>query len=396
MVNKKLKQSLGALLTLIVLLASFRFTVFTWQRNQLGSAILDASECLNKFKEAYWLNFGTLLGAVRDENVIWTDVDADISALKSVSVAITAGTHGIRDCINLKFAELERRDEFKYKMYNRFGFRVDLDVWDDTPGDSSGLTMITGVGYLFFFQIICLELILVCVPPQNLEDKEVYHLPKSILLPTQTIPFLGGDVQVPHLPIELVEYWYGPTWTVRRTYFKGRDYSRDVLEVLIATTAPIIFEFFNCIKACALGLLYGVRFALIDTFLMVACIAVTIIAPWRYLSMLKQVSAGLPMPKASASESQDDLMFALPTVDSLLVALAIALPVMLWPTIAVSNPSSTELVLLGVLFITTLWCGWLGMCSQLWMRSSGMMKWGILLAHATLALIIWVGLVSVP
>ena len=52
-------------------------------RKKAIEAFVEVTELLNKYKIEYWLDYGTLLGAIRDKTIIPWDGEFDISAMDS-------------------------------------------------------------------------------------------------------------------------------------------------------------------------------------------------------------------------------------------------------------------------------------------------------------------------
>ncbi len=240
----------GGIISLFVFLALFRILMLSTEQACLRSVVVDLSTCLYEFQMDYWWDFGTLLGLMREGNIIYSEVDADISIPVETRRNFFE-VEGFQNCLSASGFQIEKRDELKLRLYGPWGWFGDMDVWE--PAANHTLFMVTG---------------------RNVERNR-YILPQHLLLPTQpwenipnqqnVIRTLPEWIRVPAQPSVVLEYWYGPTWVTPRKYDKGNDPSTDALELFFFQNAVWIYEvgmafkfFFRILVNGVLSLLRGV------------------------------------------------------------------------------------------------------------------------------------------
>jgi len=154
---------------------------------------------LNEYGVHYWADYGTLLGIVRDDDIILSDFDVDIC------IADDRATHGlingpVRRRLESLGCSLERVNPRMYRVYlfrKWHGFRLHADLYlTERRGD-------TIVG-------------------PNGPNSDI----ASSLVGTPRVfkwRRCGLDVKVPERVHETLVWRYGRDYTTPRPFFKGRD-----------------------------------------------------------------------------------------------------------------------------------------------------------------------------
>lgn len=120
-------------------------------------------QCWVNHSFVFCLRFLQIIGLVRDLDIIWTETDADLSVLLAGRDKIVNDDALWRSFLQAGFVHIERRDQVKLRIYNDWGFFLDVDVWNIVEGkqahdteDHIFLQMITGfkISSLFFVSLI--------------------------------------------------------------------------------------------------------------------------------------------------------------------------------------------------------------------------------------------------
>lgn len=146
-------------------------------------------DILEKESIRYWLDYGTLLGAVRNKGFINNDSDADISIMEEDSERL--------------LALLKERGE-------PFGFISGLGF------QGSGLQLYLGVENRTHIDVFFWH------PKGNLlarhwfipgvDDNKGKNFPSEWVQDLSTVTFEGREYAAPNNPEEMCEFRYGPTW----------------------------------------------------------------------------------------------------------------------------------------------------------------------------------------
>lgn len=161
---------------------------------------VDIIDVLNKHKIQYWCSYGTLLGIVRDNDLIHHDVDIDIALfatdeIKFLSIVPDA------EALGFKFI---RHQKGMIASFGRDGIYIDFYFFSEKNG------------------------VLRC-------GSTDYRIVKSSLSFTTT-NFLNRQVVIPSTPEKFLETWYGSDWRTPKSsvYLNGKklkDYSARPLTV---------------------------------------------------------------------------------------------------------------------------------------------------------------------
>jgi hypothetical protein len=320
-----IKMLMCCLVCLALLLLGLRYVGMTVQQQQLRSMVAAASAVLERHHVSYWWDFGTLLGLVREGDIIWTETDADISVFLNGSVKIWNSASGemeeddkhekgkedkhdddqvnssrkekghkhkgekedrkkkkkekerkIKHALSavwsslkeMGFVRIQKRDEYKLRIYNRWGFFLDMDVWVLT-GDNCN---VSNYNYNSYQQQNEQEH--EKISPENTcraqmitgkKRPSLYNLPADWIVPLQRriIPNISPTVAVsiPNKPADVLTYWYGPNYTVPKKFDKGKDSSNDKFEVFLWTHVGLLYEIAWTFKIFARMLYYGFRYS---------------------------------------------------------------------------------------------------------------------------------------
>jgi hypothetical protein len=232
--SRKVLMVLLVLLGLYLGLSGVKLVALSAQRSCLRMVVVDVTHALSKYNLDYWWDFGTLLGLIRGGDIIYTEVDADIS-IPLATRDVFFKTPGLTEELeNVLGYHIQKRDEHKLRLFGRWGWFADMDVW--TPADNDTLFLATG----------------------SHSDKSVYYYPRAWLLPTRPIsrvpdvaplsPKLPPELRVPAQPLTVLEYRYGKTWRIPRKFDKGNDPSHDPVELFLWGHAMWVYEIFLSLK----------------------------------------------------------------------------------------------------------------------------------------------------
>ena len=154
-----------------------------WRQRNLSKMLYDIIESLNKNNVDYWVDYGTLLGLVRDGDVILGDNDIDISLRfnKDLPYQMVSVTDSLPTGYHL--------------VYLKWGYNGCYRIISDS------------------YKILYSDMYL-----QN-EDGEYYvdfegKIPKELVGNKTTIKWKGLDVKVPEHYIKALEFRYGKDWNI--------------------------------------------------------------------------------------------------------------------------------------------------------------------------------------
>jgi len=161
----------------------------------------DVIDVLNGMRLYYWIDYGTLLGAIRDHDFIGSDMDIDISIV----------SHFSQDYENILNALRDKGLVFSPDYFNINGEyymrKANIIVNDVEPG--GGFVKVELVPQ-YLIQDVFYKL-------TKWDDKNLYGAgtPKIFLEKFATILFKDRYVQIPDMAEELLEYYYGDWKTPR-------------------------------------------------------------------------------------------------------------------------------------------------------------------------------------
>ena len=141
----------------------------------------------------FYLFYGTLLGAVRDNGIIKGDEDVDV---------YVDSEEQLRNIIpflydnGLKLCRIE--EHLLYSFHSDNKSFIDVYIKDKLPPS--------------IWSLWC-------------DSISGYAVPKRYIKKHDVINFLGMELLCPHKPERLLEYWYGKTWKVP---ISGHDYTYEL------------------------------------------------------------------------------------------------------------------------------------------------------------------------
>ena len=260
-----------ALLT--VVLVAVHYLSFTFQQTQLRCTVLAASHLLSQTSSPahWWWDFGTLLGLTREHDIIYTEVDADLSVTWQQRNRIwqqwtAADGRTQRTWQQYGFMRMDRRGEeteVKLRLYDSWGWFLDIDVWDEVSSNTSSWRLPTtpSPDRMQSDPAVSMQMITGRLEPQQ------YVLPSALIYPlasqpppshwlsvcphvTSLLPAVPM-VQVPYNAAGVLEHWYGSGWREPRKFDKGRDRSSDAFEVWMWQKAVRVYELLWSAKVVA-------------------------------------------------------------------------------------------------------------------------------------------------
>jgi len=151
-------------------------------REEAHSLLEQTKLLFDKNNIFFFLAYGTLLGAVREKDLIHGDEDVDVFTDDENKLRIALPDlqrNGLKLCRIL--------NGYLYSFKNGSNAYIDVYVLKKTP---------LGLWYKWCLQI------------------GGSYYPKFYFSKFDTISFLGGDYLIPHKPERLLKLWYGKTWNI--------------------------------------------------------------------------------------------------------------------------------------------------------------------------------------
>ncbi|CAF1014266.1 unnamed protein product [Adineta ricciae] len=165
-------------------------------RQRLAFMVKAYSEIMSELNITHWVDYGTLLGALRYENIIIWDHDADVSYDRQYAYLLHDG------------GPAHKIAKKRYNMYLNAaviiyeGLQTDIFSWKKVSDDKGGYKYIKGSNRDF-----------------DLIEEVFNDFNASFLEKTVNIPFANGFVRAPNPPMEFVKQRY-PTSYKRVIPFK--------------------------------------------------------------------------------------------------------------------------------------------------------------------------------
>ena len=172
----------------------------------------------------------------------------------------------------LGFVQLQQRDAVKLRVFDSWGWFLDVDVWEEQSGDggnSSGSALPeqpAAADRSSADAAVRMQMLTGRLSPA------LYNLPSAVVFPIQqrafpshwahqcrgrlatiaaSSPSSSPLLSLPAAPAVLLEHWYGAGWVRPRRFDKGIDRSSDAFENLMWTQAETAYELFWAVKVAA-------------------------------------------------------------------------------------------------------------------------------------------------
>ncbi len=175
-----------------VYLTSFPGRYQAKRQEILRKMVVETNHFLSQTGVDYWLDFGTLLGFYREENIIPHDVDVDFSLMESSYEKVKASEHLLPK--EFKFYDTSFRHHGPKLYLSYKGFDVDLYFYQDLGSTIRSFE-------------------------KTKWKNEVQEIPKSLVFPLATAYFFEEDTHVPAKVKGYLEYLYS---------YIGRGGKRDL------------------------------------------------------------------------------------------------------------------------------------------------------------------------
>jgi hypothetical protein len=190
-------------------------------RDLAKDLILFLSEKFEAGGIPYFLDHGTLLGVIREGDVILWDDDIDVAVNAVDRVRVLT-------CLKENLARFPMGDSLKWSISLTYIETSSYDVEFGGKNSDGGLTnlLINGIKPLGFFlsfverEISGINPFRISIVFNYFKDGTVYqslnYAPEKFYLQADTVQFMGRNVKVPHKPEEYLEFHYGADWATPR------------------------------------------------------------------------------------------------------------------------------------------------------------------------------------
>lgn len=190
--NKKEKMMLIFLviflITLLILLTIALIIIFPKMKIIiLRDLAINVITSLNKEKVDYWVDFGTLLGIIRDGDIIYHDFDVDVVIVESDDM--NEKMQNVYKDLKSKNIRMKRMKWSAYRAYSYF-FHCDMYI---NKKDDKDKMYIGATG-------------------------QTSNISYDLIGTPKYISWKGIQVRVPEFPEKVLEYRYGSNW---KTPIKG-------------------------------------------------------------------------------------------------------------------------------------------------------------------------------
>jgi hypothetical protein len=272
-VRDKLRALVVGCVRFFLLAVLFRAVALTLQQHQLRCTLRAASLAFASIDPPlqHWWDFGSLLGLVREHDMIYSEVDADVSFMADSRARLNEPAN-MAQLSSRGFVKFKNRDDdgFKLRVYHRYGWFLDMDVWKRRD------QMLSDVRERVDGTVEAKDEVGTAPPRLQMvtgrHDPSDYNLPNSWFFPLQSlsVPLINGancgadeisadaatldansggvPLSIPNQPIDILRYWYSNTFMSPRQYDKGKDFSSDQVELFLWKWAVMLFDLFVAAK----------------------------------------------------------------------------------------------------------------------------------------------------
>ena len=187
-----MKIKLSFLIFFLLLFLCYFIARRTNRQSVLRQMAIDVFRTFNDLGVIYWADFGTLLGIIRDDDIISHDDDVDVCIVDNKQTHVLMET-SVRSRLESLGYTLKRLNWSAYRVYSQFGLFTDVYL-TTVKGD----TIIGATG-------------------------ENSNISKRLVGLTNIHSWKGLDVHVPEHVHETLVWRYGETYMTPIKGFKGRD-----------------------------------------------------------------------------------------------------------------------------------------------------------------------------
>ena len=185
-----------------------------------AKVLLATVEILDAMKYEYFLCNGTLLGIIRDSQLIPWDIDLDIGMGNEIDKDLLCA-----EFINRGYELYDYGAGSDYLALKFEDVKVDFNFFHPRDQELVTLWQVPRQGFIPRQFISTLRLL--HLPLKLFKwcwTLEGYALPTKQTLPVREIEFLGRAIKIPAQPEEVLAYTYGETWRVPK---KDYDWRKD-------------------------------------------------------------------------------------------------------------------------------------------------------------------------
>ena len=180
------------IIIIIIIIILLKYGYLYLMRIFLRNIAKDTITILNKYNIDYWVDFGTLLGIYRENDIIFMDRDVDIVLVDSDTLATLMDN--TKDDFIKKGYKLEKLTWSAYRVY-KYNFFADLYI---NKKDDINKQYIGATG-------------------------ETSNISYELIGTPKYINWKNINVRVPYNIEKVLEYRYGNDYMTPKTLFKGRN-----------------------------------------------------------------------------------------------------------------------------------------------------------------------------
>ncbi len=176
----------------------------------------DVTDILDEYNVKYWLDFGTLLGVIRENRILPWDDDIDISIFEEDEEVVISKV-------------LPRLKKMRYRTYTR---RLAENVGPLKKGDVRSFK-VRNNRFFFFKGYVKLDIFVMYRHQESIywyELKEPHALPQKLVQAFEMIDFNGKKYRVPKDHDAYLTYHYGDWRIPNKEYNSSLDNGRTLVK----------------------------------------------------------------------------------------------------------------------------------------------------------------------